>query len=259
MPRYKLTLEYDGTPYHGWQRQPGLPTVQGALEDAIQKFCGVAVTLEVAGRTDKGVHATGMVCHADLPNALPGWRVADALNALTPRTITVLKAQRVPTTFQARFGCVGRHYQYLICNRRAFPALLTTAAAPRAAHIRPPLDILKMRQAAALLCGRHDFSSFRSRECQAKSPVTALHSIRLSKRGEVITITLHGAAFLHHMVRLMVGLLVDIGSGKRPVAAAAAVLAARDVTTCSPMVPAHGLYFTRADYAARPTPGKTTK
>lgn len=252
MRRIKLTLEYDGGPFYGFQRQNNLPTVQGALEAALLKLTGETITLQTAGRTDRGVHAKGMVSHFDTASSLKLYNFRDGLNALTPPGISVVKAERVADSFQARFGCTGRVYEYLIFNRRS-PSPLW---AGRVAHIKKKLDVTLMRAAAASLVGTHNFSSFRSSECQAKSPITTVRRIHIRKRGELIVVQVEGIAFLHNMVRIMVGLLVDIGLGRRPLSDVQKLLTTHNRSASAATMPACGLYFMKAEYSGQPLPPK---
>jgi tRNA pseudouridine38-40 synthase len=246
MRRFKLLLEFDGTPYHGLQKQDGLPTVQGALEKALKTLANEDITtFEMAGRTDAGVHARGMVCHVDLHNdRLKLINLKDGLNCLLRPTIAVREVAHVDTRFQARFLATARRYEYKILNRRAHPAL----EANRMAHIKYPLDVALMRQEAAVLVGRHDFSAFRSHECQAKSPVTEIVHLNIHHHGEVLTLDIKGVAFLHNMVRIITGTLVDIGRGALPPGTMQALLASKQRTAGGRTMPACGLYFMEVDY-----------
>ncbi len=248
MPRYKLTLEYDGTGLVGWQRQTSGPSVQGALEQAVTAFCGDTATIVAAGRTDAGVHAEGQVAHVDLSKTHDPKTVRDAINAhVRPRAIVVLAAEMVGDDFHARFSATRRHYRYDIVNRRAPLALRRK----RAWWLARPLDEIAMHSAAQSLCGRHDFTSFRAAECQAKSPVKTLDRLDVWCDGTTITIATSARSFLHHQVRNMVGSLALVGEGKWPVEAIAEVLAARDRTQAGPAAPAHGLYLAAVDYDGR--------
>lgn len=252
MRRIKLTIEYDGGPFYGFQRQDNLPTVQGAIEAAILKLTGEKVTLQTAGRTDRGVHAKGMVSHFDTQSTLKLYNFRDGINSLTPRSIAIVKAENVPDTFQARFSCTGRAYEYLLFNRRS-PSPIWEG---RAAHIKKTLDVKLMREAAKHLVGTHNFSSFRSSECQAKSPITTVRKIEVRKRGELIVVQVAGVSFLHNMVRIMVGLLVDIGLGKRPVSDVKKLLKEHDRKAAPATMPACGLYFVKAEYSSEKLPPK---
>ena len=245
MPRYKLTIEYDGTPYVGWQMQDNGPTVQGFLTDAIAAFAGERAAVQGAGRTDAGVHALGQVAHVDLAKDWDDDTVRDAINFhLRPRPIAVLSAAHVDDAFDARFSAVKRHYLYRISNRRADLALEQN----RAWRVPRPLDTTAMHVAAQGLIGKHDFTTFRSTECQAKSPVKTLDRLDVARDGDEVRITASARSFLQHQVRSMVGSLVHVGEGKWSVDDLAAALAARDRTRCGQVAPPHGLYLVRVEY-----------
>ncbi len=245
MARYKLTIEYDGTPFCGWQNQAGNPTVQQHLEDAMFAFTGETVSVFGAGRTDAGVHALGQVAHFDLSRDWPAATLASALNQhLKPAPIAIIDAKRVDDGFDARFSAIQRHYRYLIVNRRA----RLTLDANRAWHVAAPLDEDAMDIAAKALLGHHDFTTFRSINCQAKSPIKTLDAISVIRTGEDIEIRLSARSFMHRQVRSIAGSLKCIGEGKWPLAAMAQVLAARDRSRCGAVAPAAGLYLTRIDY-----------
>lgn len=245
MPRYKLVLEYDGTPFVGWQIQDNGPSVQGTLTAALTAFCGDAVTVSGAGRTDAGVHACAQVAHVDLLRNWDTDTVRDALNAhLRPHPIAVLSAERVPESFDARFSAVRRHYLYRIVNRRADLAL----ERGRAWRVPRPLDAVAMQGAARRLLGRHDFTTFRSTECQAKSPLKTLDRLDVAREGDAIDIRASARSFLHHQVRSMVGSLVLVGEGKWTADDLSAALEARDRAACGPVAPPEGLYLVRVDY-----------
>jgi tRNA pseudouridine38-40 synthase len=245
MPRYKLTLEYDGTPFVGWQLQENGPSIAGALAEAIERFAGARPEVTGAGRTDAGVHAQGQVAHVDLAKDWDGDVVRDALNAhLRPHPIAVLSAERAPADFHARFSATARHYRYRIVNRRADLAL----ARDRAWRIAKPLDAGAMQAAAQALVGRHDFTTFRSAECQAKSPVKTLDRLDVVRDGEEICIAASARSFLHHQVRSMVGSLALVGEGRWSAEDLARALAAKDRAACGPVAPACGLYLMRVDY-----------
>jgi tRNA pseudouridine38-40 synthase len=245
MPRYRLTLEYDGGPFRGWQRQSDGGSVQQALEDAVRGFCGEDVQVVAAGRTDAGVHARGQVAHLDLARSVTPETLRNALNHhLRPRPIAVLAAAVAPDDFHARFSAKARHYLYRIANRRAPLAL----DAGRAWQVPIPLDAEVMHEAAQHLIGRHDFTSFRSALCQAKSPVKTLDRLTIRRLGDRLEITALARSFLHHQVRNMVGTLKLVGEGRCPVSHVAAVLAARDRAAAGPTAPACGLYLMRVDY-----------
>jgi len=245
VPRYKLLIEYDGTPFVGWQAQENGRSVQAVLTAAIAAFAGEAVRLQGAGRTDAGVHALGQAAHVDLAREWEPDTVRDAANAhLRPHPVAVLAAEQVPETFDARFSARARHYVYRIVNRRADLAL----DQQRAWRIARPLDSERMHQAAQLLLGRHDFTTFRAAECQAKSPVKTLDRLDVARDGEDIRIAAAARSFLHHQVRSMVGSLVHVGEGKWSPNDLAAALAARDRTACGQVAPPHGLYLVRVEY-----------
>jgi len=245
MPRYKLTIEYDGAPFSGWQLQHGLPTVQGALETAAQAIAGTEVRVHGAGRTDAGVHAQGQVAHCDVEKNLSAGRFRDAMNAhLRPYPIAVLSAEIVPASFEARFSAVKRHYLYRIRNTRANLAL----DVGRVWRVPRKLDAVAMHQAAQRLIGKHDFTTFRDTECQAKSPEKTLDRLDVTREGDAINIMTAARSFLHSQVRSMVGSLVWVGEGRWSVDALAAALAARDRAACGPVAPPQGLYLVRVDY-----------
>lgn len=244
MQTYRLLIEYDGGPFNGWMRLPGLPTVQGYLEQAASQLDGQAVEVFGAGRTDSGVHATGQVAHITLRTAR-GRKVADALNFhLRPQPIAVLSATPVDESFHARFDAVQRHYRYVIINRRADLTIETGYAW----RVPSKLDAALMDAAGQYLLGQHDFTTFRDTACQAKSPVRTLDGLKVARYGDRIEITLHALSFLHRQVRSIVGSLVDVGRGKRSPAWIGEILAAKDRTACGPIAPADGLYLERVDY-----------
>lgn len=245
MQRYRLLIEYDGAPYRGWQYQADAPTVQGAIEDAIARFDGARVTIQGAGRTDAGVHALGQVAHADLSRDYAGGTVRDALNFyLRPQPIAVLEAEPVAPDFNARFSATRRHYLYRIVNRRPDLAL----DLGRAWRVGRPLDIAAMRQAAQRLLGRHDFTTFRSTECQSKSPVKTLDQFDIETDGCNVNVVVSARSFLHNQVRSMVGSLAHVGERKWNADDMARILAARDRTLCGQVAPACGLYLVKVDY-----------
>ena len=245
MPRYKLTIEYDGTPFVGWQVQDNGPSVQGVLTEAIAAFTGERVAVAGAGRTDAGVHALGQVAHVDLAKDWDGDTVRDAVNFhLRPQPIAVLTAEQVAENFDARFSATKRHYLYRIVNRRADLALDQN----RAWRVPRPLDADAMHAAAQKLVGRHDFTTFRAAECQAKSPVKTLDQLDVKRDGDEVRITAAARSFLHHQVRSMVGSLVHVGEGKWSAEDLAAALAARDRTRCGQVAPPQGLYLVRVEY-----------
>jgi tRNA pseudouridine38-40 synthase len=245
MPRYKLTIEYDGTPFVGWQVQDNGLSVQGILAEAILAFTGERAAVGGAGRTDAGVHALGQVAHVDLAKDWPPDTVRDALNAhLRPHPIAVLLAERVDDTFDARFSAIRRHYRYRIVNRRADLAL----DAQRAWRVPRPLDATAMHDAAQRLVGRHDFTTFRSTECQAKSAVKTLDRLDVTREGDEVDVIAVARSFLHNQVRSMVGSLVHVGESKWSAADLAAALAARDRAACGQVAPPQGLYLVRVEY-----------
>jgi tRNA pseudouridine38-40 synthase len=245
MPRYKLTLEYDGTPYAGWQIQEHLPTVQAALEAALAVFYAQPVATFCAGRTDAGVHALGQVVHIDAPETRAPYAIAKGLNALLlPQPIAVLKAEEMPADFDARLSAQKRHYRYRILNRPARPAL----DAMRVWNIHRPLAIPAMEEAAQQLIGKHDFTSFRSSECQSASPVKTLDTLNITRAGEEVILTASAKSFLHHQVRIMVGTLALVGMGKWPASRVAEALAACDRKAGGLTAPACGLYFVQVEY-----------
>ena len=245
MPRYKLLIEYDGTPFVGWQVQADSASVAGALEDAIERFAGERPKVAGAGRTDAGVHALGQVAHVDLSKDWDTDTVRDALNAhLRPHPVAVLSAEKVAGDFDARFSATARHYRYRIVSRRADLAL----ERDRAWRIAKPLDTEAMHAAAQRLVGHHDFTTFRSAECQAKSPVKTLDRLHVRRAGEEIHIDAHARSFLHHQVRSITGSLALVGEGRWSADDLANALAARDRSACGPVAPAGGLYLIRVDY-----------
>jgi len=245
MPRYRLTIEYQGGPFVGWQRQAEGRSVQGRLEAAIAGFTGEAVTIGGAGRTDAGVHALGQVAHVDLEKDWAPDRVRDAINAhLRPDPIAVVAAQAVPDTFDARFSATARHYLYRIVNRRA----PLTVDRGLAWQVGVPLDADAMHAAAQALVGHHDFTTFRSAQCQSASPVKTLDRLTVRRALDEITVEASARSFLHNQVRSMVGSLVQVGQGKWRPRDMAAALEAADRTRCGPVAPPDGLYLVRVDY-----------
>jgi tRNA pseudouridine38-40 synthase len=245
MPRYKLTIEYDGAPFAGWQLQPDHPTVQGALETAVKATCGEDVRVHGAGRTDAGVHALGQVAHCDIAKHFAPGRLRDAMNAhLRPHPIAVRSAEIVPETFEARFSAVKRHYLYRIANTRANLAL----DVGRVWRVPRRLDSDAMHAAAQCLIGKHDFTTFRDTECQAKSPEKTLDRLDVAREGDAIRIVTSARSFLHSQVRSMVGSLVWVGQGRWSADDLATALAARDRAACGPVAPPEGLYLVRVDY-----------
>jgi tRNA pseudouridine38-40 synthase len=246
MPRLALGVSYRGGAYRGWQRQPGGQTVQDALEAALTAFVDQPVTTVCAGRTDAGVHAFNQVVHLDSPVERPPFSWLRGTNRHLPSDIALQWAQTVPDAFHARFDARGRRYRYLLLESPLRPALEAGAVG----WTFRPLDAEAMRAAAALLIGEHDFSSFRSSECQAKSPVKTLRAITISRRNAYWRFDFDGSAFLHHMVRNIMGCLLHVGSGRAAPGWLAEVLAARDRDAAAPTFPADGLYFTGPYYDA---------
>jgi tRNA pseudouridine38-40 synthase len=245
MPRFKLLIEYDGTPFVGWQVQDNGVSVQGAVAAAVAAFSGEAVPVQGAGRTDAGVHALGQVGHVDLAKDWDTNSVRDALNFhLRPQPIAVLSAERVGEDFDARFSATKRHYLYRIVNRHADLAL----EANRSWRVGRPLDADAMHGAAQRLVGRHDFTTFRAAECQAKSPVKTLERLDVTRSGEELHVTAVARSFLHHQVRSMVGSLIHVGEGKWSAGDLAAALAARDRARCGQVAPPQGLYLVCVEY-----------
>ena len=245
MPRYRVTLEYDGTPFVGWQRQENGPSVQQALEAALAKFTGEAPATFGAGRTDAGVHAAGQVAHFDLARGWDPVRIREALNFhLQPDPIVVLDAAEVAANFHARLSATRRRYRYRILNRRSPPAL----DRDRVWHVREPLDHAAMADAARTLVGNHDFTSFRAASCQAKSPVKTLDLLEVAREGDEILVCAAARSFLHHQVRNMVGTLALVGEGKWSRADVDRALAARDRSAAGPTAPAQGLCLLGVDY-----------
>ena len=247
MPRYRLDIEYDGTPYAGWQRQAGQHSVQAALEQATLGFCGETVSLRGAGRTDAGVHACGQVAHLDLTKDWPDDTVRDAINAhlrLAGEAVSVTVAGKVSDEFDARFSATARYYLYRILNRRAQPALEKN----RVWWVPAPLDAGAMHEAAQALVGRHDFTTFRSIHCQAKSPLRTLDRLDVARSGDLIEVRTSARSFLHNQVRSMVGTLKRVGEGAWTAADVKAALEAKDRAACGAVAPPDGLYLMKVDY-----------
>jgi tRNA pseudouridine38-40 synthase len=243
--RYKLTLEYDGGPYQGWQRLGEGPSVQAAMEDAVEKLTGVRSEVVGSGRTDAGVHAMAQVAHVDIDKHFAPGRLADALNAhLRPHPIAVLSAEEAAPDFHARFDAVRRVYRYAILNRRT-PAALARGRVWRVAR---KLDDAAMHAAAQRLLGQHDFTTFRDSHCQAKSPVKTLDRCDVVRSGETVEVWCEARSFLHRQVRSMVGTLVEVGLGKMSADDVADALAAADRARCGPVAPADGLFLVRVEY-----------
>lgn len=247
MPRYRLDIEYDGAPYAGWQRQADLPSVQQAIEDAIFRFSGERVTIRGAGRTDAGVHATGQVAHVDLVHEWAADKLMGALNAhlkLAGDAVAVFAVREADADFDARFSATARHYLYRILNRRAPPAL----DLGKAWHVPRALDAGAMHEAAQTLLGRHDFTTFRSVQCQANSPVRTLDRLDVARVGDMIEIRASARSFLHNQVRSMVGTLKRAGDGSWSAADVRAALDAADRSRCGQVAPPDGLFLTQVDY-----------
>ncbi|HVX81724.1 MAG TPA: tRNA pseudouridine(38-40) synthase TruA [Devosiaceae bacterium] len=245
MPRYRLTLEYDGTPFAGWQRQADLPSVQQALEEAIARFSGETVVTQAAGRTDAGVHALAQIAHFDLARDWDPNRIREALNYhLKPHPVAVLEVALAPPTFEARFSATARHYEYRILNRRPRPALDEN----RVWHVPVPLDAAAMHEGAQYLVGRHDFTTFRDSQCQAKTPVKTLDRLDVRREADHVVIVASARSFLHHQVRSMVGSLKLVGEGRWASIEMQRILEARNRARCGMLAPAAGLYLTRVDY-----------
>lgn len=248
MPRYRLTLEYDGGPFVGWQRQDNGPSVQAAVEAAVARFSGEAVTVVAAGRTDAGVHARGQVIHFDLSRIWDPFRVAEALNYhLKPDPIAALDAVAVDDAFHARFSASGRRYLYRIINRRAPLAL----DRDRAWQVTQPLDAAAMHDAAQRLVGRHDFSTFRASLCQAASPVKTLSALSVERSGDALLIRAAAPSFLHHQMRNIAGTLLLVGLGKWTADDVSAALAARSRARGGETAPPQGLYLMAVEYEPR--------
>lgn len=248
MPRYRLTIEYDGSPFSGWQRQAGTLSVQQVVEEAIAKMSGETVTIQAAGRTDSGVHALGQVVSFDLGKDWDPFRIREALNFHTkPHPVAIVASEAVADDFEARFSAIARHYEYRILNRRSRPAL----DAFRVWHCPMDLDAEPMHAAAQLILGKHDFTTFRAAECQAKSPEKTLDRLDVSREGEIIVVRASARSFLHSQVRSMVGSLKLVGEGKWRPRDFRAILDARDRSRCGPLAPPDGLYLMRVDYPPR--------
>ena len=245
MPRYRMTIEYDGGPYVGFQAQANGPSVQAALEAAILAFCGQTLRVHAAGRTDTGVHATGQVIHVDLEKAWPAETVMNALNAhLRPAPVVVLDAEAVEDDWHARFSATGRAYRYRILNRAAPPAL----EQGRVWHVKKPLDAAAMHAAAQALVGQHDFTTFRDVACQAKSPVKTLDLVAVTRSGEEVALDFAARSFLHRQVRSMVGSIAEVGLGRWTADDLKAALEAKDRKACGPVAPACGLTLMSVSY-----------
>jgi len=244
MPRLALGIAYDGRPWQGWQKQPNGQTVQDTLEHALAAFATVPVHTICAGRTDTAVHALGQVVHFDCEIARSEESWVRGVNAHLPESISVQWAQVVGDDFHARFSATARAYTYVLLNSRVRQPLW----AGRAGWVFQPLDVLAMTQAAQALVGEHDFSSFRSSQCQAKSPIRTISELNLVQRGNLIIVSLRGNAFLHHMVRNIMGALVQIGQGRESIEYMASLLELKDRTQGAPTFAPDGLYLTEVTY-----------
>jgi tRNA pseudouridine38-40 synthase len=245
--RFAIGLEYDGSPFSGWQSQPGVPSVQDTLQAALGGIAGERVSVTAAGRTDAGVHALEQVAHFDTSAQRPLTAWVRGANALLPHEIAVLWAQPVPDDFHARFSAQARSYRYVLINRPVRPALQHG----KAGWFHAPLDVEQMREAARCLLGQHDFSAFRSSECQAKTPVKRLSQLDIRKDGDTLFFDLSADAFLHHMVRNIIGCLVYVGKGRRPAPWLREVLESRDRNKAAPTFAPDGLYLRRVAYDAK--------
>ncbi|WP_332065285.1 tRNA pseudouridine(38-40) synthase TruA [Bartonella sp. CB189] len=247
MPRFKLTIEYDGSNYAGWQRQEGLKTIQGALEKAVFRFSGQQLTITTAGRTDAGVHATGQVAHIDFEKNWSPYTICNAINAhlrQQKENISILSVQNVPDDFNARFCAIKRHYLFKILNRRSPPAL----NAQRVWWIPKPLNVNAMHEAAQILVGQHDFTTFRSVHCQAKSPVRTLECLDVFRKEEEVFLYARARSFLHHQIRSFAGSLMEVGIGRWTAQDIEEALYAKNRTRCGMVAPPSGLYLTKVDY-----------
>jgi tRNA pseudouridine38-40 synthase len=245
LTRFALTLEFDGTPFMGLQRQAHGPTVQQAVEDAALAITGERVTMHAAGRTDAGVHALAMRAHVDIAKPFEPFRLMEGLNALMrPAPVAVIACEVVPDDWHARFSCVGRSYRYRICNRRA----ALTLEANRSWHIHQPLDAAAMHHAAQALVGTHDFTTYRSVHCQSQSAVKTLDRLEVRREGEMVLVEAAARSFLHHQVRSMVGCLALVGMGRWAEGDIATALAAQDRAALGLNAPPEGLYFVGAEY-----------
>ena len=245
MPRYKCTIEYDGTPFVGWQIQKGERSVQGQLEQALFALSGERFTPRGAGRTDSGVHALGQVAHIDLKKQWDPLKIRDGMNFhLKPDPISLIDVQAVDEAFDARFSAISRSYRYVIINRRARLAL----ERDRAWQVARPLDATAMAKACQSFVGHHDFTTFRSANCQSKSPLKSIDHFTVQQEEDRIIAAVTARSFMHNQVRSMVGSLVEVGLGKWTVSDIAKALLAKDRAACGPVAPAHGLYFVHVGY-----------
>ena len=245
MTRFALTVEFDGRPFMGWQRQDHGPSVQQAIEDAAFAVTGERTAVHAAGRTDAGVHGAAMRAHLDIEKPITAFRLGEALNArLRPNPVAILACEEVPGDWHARFSCLGRAYEYRIVNRRA-PLTWEKGLAWQVAQ---PLDAAAMHEAAQLLVGRHDFTTFRSAHCQSASPLKSLDVLSVARSGDRVSVVAEARSFLHHQVRSMVGCLALVGLGRWSIADMADALAAADRTRLGLNAPPDGLFFMRARY-----------
>jgi tRNA pseudouridine38-40 synthase len=243
--RYKLTIEYDGTPFHGWQIQDNLATVQGCISDAIQKFTNAYVSVNGAGRTDSGVHANAQVAHIDLDDKWNEHTILNAINYhLRPNPITIIKVEKTDGDFDARFSAIKRYYIYKIINRNGHLSLKKN----RALHVPRKLNTENMQKATKLFIGKHDFTAFRSAHCQSKSPIKTLDSASIEIKEDEINIHFNAKSFLHRQVRSMVGTLLKIGENDWPIDKISEILKSQDRSQCGPVAGAHGLYLDKIDY-----------
>ena len=245
--RIAALVEYDGSRFSGWQRQAAVPSVQACVEQALSRVADEPVRVTVAGRTDAGVHAAAQVIHFDTRAVRPAHAWVGGANTHLPRAVALLWADAVADDFHARYSATGRRYRYFILNRPVRPTYL----AGRVTHVYRPLDVGRMRAAAACLVGEHDFTSFRSAECEARSPVRELRALEVARRGELVVLEARANAFLHHMVRNLAGVLLEVGAGAREPAWAREVLEARDRARAGVTAPPDGLYLAGVEYPER--------
>jgi len=247
MARFFLTIEYNGSPYVGWQRQDNGPSIQGEIEAALLDLGETNALVYGAGRTDAGVHALAQVAHVDLQRPWSDHKLREAINArLRPRPIAIMQVHEVNNDTHARFSATNRHYLYRIINRRPYLAL----DQGKAWHVKPPLDETLMNEAAQLLIGTHDFTTYRATHCQSNSPIKTLDSLTVTRHDEIVEIHASARSFLHNQVRSLVGVLKKVGDGSWQPQDVVTALEARSRKACAPVAPAHGLYLTRVDYPA---------
>ncbi len=245
--RYKLHIEYDGTNYSGWQRQENSSSIQANIEQAIEKFCGMKVTVNGAGRTDSGVHASGQIAHFDLDEEKDLNTIIHAINFyLKYEKISILNVEKVPDNFDARFSAIMRYYRYKIINRQS----PLTFHSNTHAHINQRLDISLMQQAADYFIGKHDFTTFRSASCQSKSPVKSIENIIVSKEKEKIYVDFIAKSFLHTQVRSIMGCIIKVGMGSWNLSMIPEIIEAKDRTKCAMLAPSCGLYLRKIDYGS---------